>query len=150
MSQGQVNDIKNNAQFLGFKNDRGVIPLCYDFPCKNIKIIWNLRRCWLKKVIFVFIFFGLAFVEERFMRSKRTCFCFPQTVICYLLSVTQKNHFWKLSTVTLGSWNWRCPKNSPSPRVSRIRNLFFLSKNCNTVSCKNRKSWCPWPVPVKF
>ena len=24
-----------------------------------------------------------------------------------------------------------------SPRVSRIRNLFFLSKNCNTVSCKN-------------
>ena len=38
MSQGQVNDIKNNAQFLGFKNDRGVIPLCYDFPCKFIKI----------------------------------------------------------------------------------------------------------------
>ena len=38
MSQGQVNDIKNNAQFLGFKNDRGIIPLCYDFPCKFIKI----------------------------------------------------------------------------------------------------------------
>ena len=38
MSQGQVNGIKNNAQFLGFKNDRGVIPLCYDFPCKFIKI----------------------------------------------------------------------------------------------------------------
>ena len=38
MSQGQVNDIKNNAQFLGFKNDRGVIPLCYDFPYKFIKI----------------------------------------------------------------------------------------------------------------
>ena len=27
MSQGLDNDIKNNAQFLGFKNDRGVIPL---------------------------------------------------------------------------------------------------------------------------
>ena len=27
MSQGLVNGIKNNAQFLGFKNDRGVIPL---------------------------------------------------------------------------------------------------------------------------
>ena len=38
MSQGQVNDIKNNAQFLGFKNDRRVIPLFYDFPCKFIKI----------------------------------------------------------------------------------------------------------------
>ena len=25
-----------------------------------------------------------------------------ETVICYLLSVPQKNHFWKLSTVTLG------------------------------------------------
>ncbi len=39
MSQGQVNDIMTDAQFLGFKNDRGVIPLCYDFACKNIKII---------------------------------------------------------------------------------------------------------------
>ena len=38
MSQGLVNGIKNNAQFLGFKNDRGVIPLCYDFPCKFMKI----------------------------------------------------------------------------------------------------------------
>ena len=38
MSQGQVNDIMTDAQFLGFKNDRGVIPLCYDFPCKFIKI----------------------------------------------------------------------------------------------------------------
>ena len=25
-----------------------------------------------------------------------------ETVICYLLSVQQKNRFWKLSTVTLG------------------------------------------------
>ena len=39
MSQGQVNDIKNNAQFLGFKNDRRVIPLRYDFSCKFVKIL---------------------------------------------------------------------------------------------------------------
>ena len=38
MSQGQVNDIMTDAQFLGFKNDRRVIPLFYDFPCKFIKI----------------------------------------------------------------------------------------------------------------
>ena len=34
------------------------------------------------------------------------------------------------------------------PRVLRIRNLFFLFNNCNTVSCKNWKSWCQWPVTV--
>ena len=38
MSQGLVNDIKTDAQFFGFKNDRGVIPLFYNFPCKFIKI----------------------------------------------------------------------------------------------------------------
>ena len=58
-----------------------------------------MRRCGKKKLSFVFIFCSQAFIKERFMRSKRTCFCFPQTVICYLLSVPQKNHFWKLSTV---------------------------------------------------
>ena len=61
-----------------------------------------MRRCGKKKLSFVFIFCSQAFIKERFMRSKRTCFCFPQTVICYLLSVPQKKHFWKLSTVTLG------------------------------------------------
>ena len=64
-----------------------------------------MRRCGKKKLSFVFIFCSQAFVEERFMRSKRTCFCFPQTVICYLLSVPQKKHFWKLLycyIVTLG------------------------------------------------
>ena len=81
MSQGQVNDIMTDAQFLGFKNDRGVIPLCYDFPCKFIKIKWKMRRCGKKKLSFVFIFCSQAFVEERFMRSKRTCFCFSKTVI---------------------------------------------------------------------
>ena len=35
MSQGQVNDIKNNAQFLGFKNDRGVFP-CFTILLANI------------------------------------------------------------------------------------------------------------------
>ena len=33
--------------------------------------------------------------------------------------------------------------------TSRIQNPFFLSKNCNTVSCKNHQwLWCQWPVPV--
>ena len=64
-----------------------------------------MRRCGKKKLSFIFIFCSLAFVEERFMRSKRTCFCFPQTVICYLLSVTQKNRFQKLSTVNCNACN---------------------------------------------
>ena len=46
------------------------------------------EKMWEEKVIFVFIFFGLAFVEERFMRSKRTCFCFFKTVT--VTTVTQK------------------------------------------------------------
>ena len=52
-----------------------------------------MRRCGKKKLSFVFIFCSQAFIKERFMRSKRTCFCFPQTVICYLLSVPQKKSF---------------------------------------------------------
>ena len=31
-------------------------------------------------------------------------FCFLKTVICYLLSVTQKIHLWKLSTVNCNAW----------------------------------------------
>ena len=75
-------------------------------------------------------------------------FFFSKTVICYLLFVTQKIHLWKLSTVncnaknrfwkllycyivTLGV-NWRCPRK----QEQSSRNLFFLSENCNTVSCK--------------
>ena len=58
MSQGQVNDIKNNAQFLGFKNDRGVIPLCYDFPCKFIKNKMKLTKMMAGKFIFFSIFFA--------------------------------------------------------------------------------------------
>ena len=60
--------------------------------------------------------------------------------------VTQKNRFWKLLycyIVTPGV-NWRCPRK----QEQSSRNLFFLSENCNTVSCKNYKSWCQWPVPV--
>ena len=57
----------------------------------------RVTKMLTEKFIFVFIFFGLAFVEERFMRSKRTCFCFFKTVT--VTTVTQKNHFWKLSTV---------------------------------------------------
>ena len=62
----------------------------------------RVAKMLTEKFIFIFIFFGQAFIKERFMRSKRTCFCFFKTVICYLLSVPQKKHFWKLSTVTLG------------------------------------------------
>ena len=53
-----------------------------------------MRRCGKKKLSFVFIFCGQAFIEERFMRSKRTCFCFFKTVT--VTTVTQKKHFWKL------------------------------------------------------
>ena len=99
MSQGQVNDIKNNAQFLGFKNDRRIIPLCYDFPCKFIKIKWELRRCWLKKLYSSLFSLARPLSKNDTGGQNGPCFCFPQTVICYLLSVPQKNHFWKLSTV---------------------------------------------------
>ena len=99
MSQGQVNDIKNKAQFLGFKNDRGVIPLCYDFPCKFIKIKWELRRCWLEKLYSSLFSLARPLSKNDTGGQNGPCFCFPQTVICYLLSVPQKNHFWKLSTV---------------------------------------------------
>ena len=64
-----------------------------------------MRRCGKKKLSFVFIFCSQAFIKERFMRSKRTCFCFPQTVICYLLFAPQKIRFQKLLycyIVTLG------------------------------------------------
>ena len=61
-----------------------------------------MRRCGKKKLSFVFIFCSQAFIKERFMRSKRTCFCFSKTVNCQ--TVTQKNHFWKLSTVNCNAW----------------------------------------------
>ena len=44
---------------------------------------------------------------------------FLETVICYLLFVTQKNHFWKLSTVNCNAWDW-CRLPVPvTPRVKR-------------------------------
>ena len=71
---------------------------------------------------------------------------------CYLLSVicNAKNSFWETvncQTVTSGV-NWHCPRNRNLSSCFKNRNLFFLFKNCNTVSCKNWKSWCQWPVPV--
>ena len=67
----------------------------------------RVTKMLTEKFIFVFIFFGLAFVEERFMRSKCTCFCFFKTVNCQTVTlVTQKKKFvfgnCQLSTVTLG------------------------------------------------
>ena len=41
-----------------------------------------MRRCGKKKLSFVFIFCSQAFVEERFMRSKRTCFFLFQNCNC--------------------------------------------------------------------
>ena len=45
-------------------------------------------------------------------------------------------------------WIGMVQETENCPRVLRIRNLFFLFNNCNTVSCKNYKSWCQWPVTV--
>ena len=59
---------------------------------------------------------------------------FPKTVICYLLFVTQKIRFQKLSTVNCNAW---CELALSKKQEQSSRNLFFLSENCNTVSCKN-------------
>ena len=40
----------------------------------------RVTKMLTEKFIFVFIFFSQAFIKERFMRSKRTCFCFFKTV----------------------------------------------------------------------
>ena len=57
-----------------------------------------------------------------------------ETVICYLLFVTQKNRFQKLSTVNCNAWSELALSKK---QEQSSRNLFFLSKNCNTVSRKN-------------
>ena len=48
----------------------------------------RVTKMLTEKFIFVFIFFSQAFIKERFMRSKRTCFCFFKTVT--VITVTQK------------------------------------------------------------
>ena len=48
----------------------------------------RVAKMLTEKIIFIFIFFGQAFVDERFMRSKRTSFCFFKTVT--VTTVTQK------------------------------------------------------------
>ena len=60
-----------------------------------------------EKFIFVIIFFLSGLCRRMIHGSKRTCFCFSQTVICYLLFVTLENEKivfgnCQLSTVTLG------------------------------------------------
>ena len=67
---------------------------------------------------------------------------------CYLLSVicNAKNSF--LETVILSNCNAWCELALSKKQEQSARNLFFLFKNCNTVSCKNYKSWCQWPVTV--
>ena len=56
-----------------------------------------------EKVIFIIIFFWSGLRRRMIHEVKRTCFCFPKTVICYLLSEPQ-NRFWKLSTVNCNAW----------------------------------------------
>ena len=62
-----------------------------------------MRRCGKKKLSFVFIFCSQAFVEERFMRSKRPLFLLSPN--CYLLFVicTAKKSF--LETVNCNACN---------------------------------------------
>ena len=48
----------------------------------------RVAKMLTEKIIFIFIFFGQAFIKELFMRSKRTCFCFFKTVT--VTTVTQK------------------------------------------------------------
>ena len=48
----------------------------------------RVAKMLTEKIIFIFIFCGQAFIEELFMRSKRTCFCFFKTVT--VTTVTQK------------------------------------------------------------
>ena len=60
-------------------------------------------------------------------------------------------------------WIGMVQETGTVPRVSRIRNLFFLFKNCKTVRIESHDvndqslwhlpvyySWCRWPVPVTF
>ena len=160
MSQGQVNDIKNNAQFLGFKNDRRVIPLFYDFPCKFIKIKWELRRCWLKKLYSSLFSLARPLSKNDTWGQNGPCFCFPQTVICYLLSVPQKNHFWKLSTVTqkwslksevwsLREWSLSSYENlSPYPPCDPW--IFLDSLKARNLWRKSLIKYGLWPEIIIF
>ena len=157
MSQGQVNDIMTDATLtgqrhhdwctvFGFKNDRRVIPLCYDFPCKFIKIKWKLRRCGKKKLSFVFIFCSQAFIKELFMRSKRTCFCFFKTV-----TVTQKNHFWKLLYCYIVTQKWSLKSEVWSLRewsLSSYENLSLCSPCVTWTFLGSLKARNLWRNPV--
>ena len=128
MSQGLVNDIKTDAQFLGFKNDRGIIPLCYDFPCKFIKIKWELRRCWLKKLYSSLFSLARPLSKNDTGGQNGPCFCFPQTVICYLLFVTQKIIFGncQLSTVTLRTDDMDLSCDMMTNKTQKIWNISLL------------------------
>ena len=70
------------------------------FSMQIYKNKMRVAKMLTEKIIFIFIFFGQALSKNDTGGQNGPCFCFPQTVICYLLSVPQKNHFWKLSTVT--------------------------------------------------
>ena len=132
MSQGQVHDIKNNAQFLGFKNDRGVIPLCYDFPCKFIKIKWELRTCWLKKLYSSLFSLARPLSKNDSGGINAPVFAFPKllSVICYLYRKKIIFGNCQLSTVTLVTQKWSLKSEVWSLRewsLSSYENLFPCS-----------------------
>ena len=65
----------------------------------------RVAKMLTEKIIFIFIFFGQALSNNDTGGQNGPCFCFPQTVICYLLFAPQKIRFQKLLycyIVTLG------------------------------------------------
>ena len=129
-----------------------------------------------EKVIFIFIFFGQAFIEEWYRRSKWLLLLLSPN--CYLLFVicTAKKSFLEtvncqLSTVNCNAWDWWHEHVSVSLSVSfsphvicnhvtfckhvcKICYLLFVictakKSFLETVNC-NAWCWCHWPVPVTF
>ena len=76
------------------------------FSMQIYKNKMRVAKMLTEKIIFIFIFFGQAFIEEWYRRSKWPLFLLSPN--CYLLSVicTAKIRFWKLSTVNCNAWGW--------------------------------------------
>ena len=72
------------------------------FLCKFIKIKWELRRCWLKKLYSSLFSLVWPSSKNDSWGQMHLFLLFPN---CYLLSVTQ-NRFRKLSTVNCNACEW--------------------------------------------
>ena len=105
-------------------------------------VVLAFRECWLSAV---YNHKADSQEEDNEWVQSQNLPCFFLFQNCYLLFVTQKIHLWKLSTVNCNAW---CELALSKKQEQSSRNLFFLSENCNTVSRKNWKSWCQWPVTV--